>query len=91
MKLRNLSWKKKSDSRRRSLTISVTRSPLTENITASIDTIVREVSRMDDGGENVAKIQSLKADLNVLDNKIDDNLNRLYSQYICLTMSSKRS
>ena len=31
-------------------------SSLSENITASIDVIVKEVSRMDDGGENVARV-----------------------------------
>ena len=30
----------------------------------------------------------MKGDLNVLDNKIDDNLNKLYGQYICLLSDS---
>ena len=62
---------------------------LTENLTASIDNISSEVKRMDDGGESVGRVQSLKADLNTLDNKIDEVLNRLYSQYICLLSDSE--
>ena len=56
---------------------------VTENITTSIDNISSEVKRMDDGGEGVARVQSLKSDLNNLDNKIDEVLSKLYSQYIC--------
>ena len=56
---------------------------VTENITTSIDNISSEVRRMDDGGEGVARVQSLKSDLNNLDNKIDEVLSKLYSQYIC--------
>ena len=56
---------------------------VTENITTSIDNISSEVRRMDDGGEGVARVLSLKSDLNNLDNKIDEVLSKLYSQYIC--------
>ena len=56
---------------------------LTQDITASIDKISGEVRKMDDGGESVSRVQSLKADLNTLDNKIDVILNNLYNQYVC--------
>ena len=57
---------------------------VTENITTSINNISSEVKRMDDGGEGVARVQSLKSDLNTLDNKIYEVLSKLYSQYICV-------
>ena len=57
---------------------------LTDSISGSIANISKEVMKMDDGGENVGRVQALRLDLNTLDNKIDDIFNRLYSQYICL-------
>ena len=55
-----------------------------ENITASIDKINAEVRQMTEGGENNSKVQSLKSDLHVIDEKIDVSLNNLISQYVAL-------
>ena len=62
---------------------------LTDSITTSVDNISKEVKKMDDGGESGIRIVSLKQDLNSLDSKLDDVLNRLYSQYICLLSGSE--
>ena len=61
---------------------------LTESISNSIDYISKEVMRMDDCGESVGRVQSIRLDLKTLDDKIDDVFSRLYSQYICLLSGS---
>ena len=57
---------------------------LTSSIKASIDKILSEVRKMEDGCEGSAKIQSLKSDLHALDNKVDDSFNNLFNQYVSL-------
>ena len=64
-------------------------SSLTDSITRSIANISKVVMSMEDGGESVGRVQALRLDLNTLDNKIDDILNRLYGQYICLLSDSE--
>ena len=54
------------------------------SITSSIDKILAEVRLMEDGCEGVSKVQSLKADLHAIDEKIDGPLNNLISQYVAL-------
>ena len=61
---------------------------LTDSITSSIDNISKEVKKMEDFGESVGRVQSLRLDLNSLDDKIDDVFSKLYSQYICLLTGS---
>jgi hypothetical protein len=55
-----------------------------ENVAASIDKITAEVRQMEDGGESLAKVQSLKSDLHAIDDKIDGFLNNLINQYVAL-------
>ena len=60
-----------------------------ESITASIDKIQLEVRQMEDGGESLAKVQSLKSDLHAIDDKIDGFLNNLINQYVALLDSNE--
>ena len=54
------------------------------NVTAAIDKINYDVVQMIVGGENIARVQSMKSDLHVIDDKIDGSLCYLVSQYFAL-------
>ena len=62
---------------------------LTEGITSSIDAINKEVFNMADNSQSFNRVQSLKLDLNTLDNKIDEVLPRLFNQYASLLTKSE--
>ena len=59
------------------------------NVTAAIDKINSEVVQMIDGGEILAKVQSMKSDLHAIDDKIDGSLCNLISQYVALLDDSE--
>ena len=61
----------------------------TEGITRSIDAINKEVFNMADNSQSFNRVQSLKLDLNTLDNKIDEVLPRLFNQYASLLTKSE--
>merc|ERR1711867_324126 len=58
-----------------------------KSISASVDKILSEVKRMQDGCERSSRVQSLKSDLHALDNKIDGVFNEIFNQYVALLES----
>ena len=58
-----------------------------KGISASVDKILSEVKRMQDGCERSSRVQSLKSDLHALDNKIDGVFNDIFNQYVALLES----
>ena len=57
---------------------------LTRSITNSVDRILSEVQKMEDGCEGVAKVQSLKSDLHAIEDKIDVTFGNLFIQFASL-------
>ena len=55
-----------------------------KSISASVDKILSEVRRMQDGCERSSRVQSLKSDLHALGNKIDGVFNDVFNQYVAL-------
>ena len=56
----------------------------TKSITSSVDRILSEAKKMEDGCEGAAKVHSLKSDLHALDDKIDGVFSSLFNQYVSL-------
>ena len=60
-----------------------------QTIESSIDKIVVEVSKMEDGNENPSKVSSLQHTLNNLDNKLDSQFSLLVSQLVSIIPESE--
>ena len=56
----------------------------TKTTTATIDKISSEVRGMEDAGEGVAKVNSVKSDLHAISDKLDSHFNSLVNQFIQL-------
>ena len=57
---------------------------MTRSISASVQKILSEVSKMEDGTVGEAKVNSLKSDLHALDKKIDGAYCNIFTQYAAL-------
>ena len=62
---------------------------LSTTITNSITSIDSEIKNLPDGEVGLTTVQSFKANINAVDDKIDSKFNNLFSEYICLLDDDK--